>query len=496
MKLDSLSTLELSDYRLTIHDLRVLSTSLARHPSLRALTIRSCDLHDPEGLSELCQALASHPVLEALDLSCNSIDDLGAMALASLIQSTASLKSLRLDSNSIQGADLAVALGRNETLQRFTINGNPLAFDSLIAFLEVLASNRSLAAFSAENCPQQGPAPFKENSSGHLSKSEAVLLVLSCVLRYSSVRSLALDIDLQAEIQLQELASVLVKHNRSLVDLHSSLIDPSKVPPSHPLHTISQALKANLWLAENEQLPKDQRNSPESALFDLISTKQGHNPRHTPTPESSFSMPLPCFSPHFAELSQSAEKPRTKRTVPGSSSRDGLINLDTYRAVRLKKAKEPREAPDSAYSEAEIERETHSQGDNSAAGLLKLVEMLTTSLHRLEADTSRSLSSVQSRLSSLEGTVSQQGTALSDCKELFSSLDETVQQLESRGKGGRTAEQGNFKKYDQRMAAIERKEAGKLALFEELGKEMDVSAYLGAKKQSHCSQASSNRTFP
>lgn len=494
--MDSLNTLELCDYHLSIHDLRVLSTSFAHHPLLLSLKISSCDLHDPEGLSELSQALATHPVLETLDLSCNSIDDLGAMTLASLIQSTPNLKALRLDNNTIQGADLAVALGRNETIESFAISGNPLAFESLIAFLELLASSRSLLAFSAENCPQQGPAPFKENSSGHLSKSEAVLLVLSCVLRYSSVRSLALDIDLQAEIQLQELASVLIKHNRSLVDLHSSQVDPSKVPSSHPLHTISQALKANLWLAENEQLPKDQRISPESALSDLISTKQSHPNKHTLTPESSFSAsPLPCFSPHFAELSKSAEKSRSRGAIPGSSSREGLINLDTYRAVRRKKAKGHRETQDSANLESAMEPEPSLQGDNSASSLLKMVEMLTSSLHRLEADTSRSLSSVQSRLSQLEGAVSQQGAALSGCKELFSSLDETVQRLESRGKSGRTAELPDLRKYEDRMTAIERKEAGKLALFEEIGKEMDVNGYLGAQKRSKRSQITSNSDF-
>jgi hypothetical protein len=386
-----------------------------------------------------------------------------------------------LDNNLIKGADLAVALGRNETIESFAINGNPLTFESLIAFLELLASSRSLTTFSAENCPQQGPAPFKENSSGHLSKREAVLLVLACVLRYSPVRSLALDIDIQAEMQLQELANVLVKHNRSLIDLRSSLIDPNQVPSSHPLHTIYQALKANLWLSENEILPKDQRNSPESALFDLISKKQGYANKRSSTPDSSFSepsrRPVSVSSPRFAAESFSAEKGNACRTERSRGSREGLINLETYRAVRLKKTTETKEIPENEdHLPSIIAQDIPPQCENSHSDLIKMLEMLTTSLHRLEVDTSRSVSSLQARLSNLEATVSQQGSELSGCKDLFASLDETVGRLESRGQaGGQSRGEGNMKRFEGRIAAIERKEAAKLALFEELGKDMDVT---------------------
>lgn len=473
MQLDSLQALELSGYDLTIHELRILSSSLSSHSGILAISMRSCGLCDPEGLAELSQALSPHPSLETLDLSGNHIDDLGAVALASLVQSTRNLKAICLDNNLITGKDLAVALGRNETIERFEISGNPLEFESVIAFLELLASSRSLTSFSAENCPQQGPAPFKENSSGHLSKPEAVLLVLSCVLRYSPVQSLALDIDIQAEMQLQELANVLVKHNRSLISLRSSLIDPNKVPMSHPLHTIYQALKANLWLAENEMLPKDQRNSPESALFDLISKKQMYGNKRISTPDSSFSessrRPVSVSSPRFAEESFSAEKNTAFRTERSRGSREGLINLETYRAVRLKKTAETKEIPE---KEGNFPYNALNSCENPHSDIMKMLEMLTSSLHRLEIDTSRSVSSLISRLSTLEDRVSQQGSELLGCKDRFEGLDETVGRLESREQRG---EQGNIWKLEERMAAIERREAAKLTLFEELGKDMDVT---------------------
>ena len=199
------------------------------------------------------------------------------------------LRALDVSGNRVTGPDLAVALSHNAVVEHFAVNDNPLSFEALIAFLELLSSNRSLQVLEVEGCPQTGPAPLKENSSGHLSKSEAVILVLSYVLRYSTVRSLAVDIDLEAEVQLQELEGTVVKHNRTLVDLRSRLIESTAIRPAHPLHTIYKALKANKWLADNEALPRDQRFDPESSICDLVTAKQRMQTKRSGTPDSMHS---------------------------------------------------------------------------------------------------------------------------------------------------------------------------------------------------------------
>lgn len=294
MNLGNIQELRISGYALSASALALLTSGLTGNESISQLSLDSDDLGDSDGLQTLTRALSTHPGLLSLDLSHNryfphSIDDPGAVILSELLEANQVLRAFDISGNQVTGRDLAVALSHNSTIEHFAINDNPLSFEALIAFLELLSSNRSLLQLEIEGCPQTGPAPLKENSSGHLSKSEAVILVLSYVLRYSTVRSLSVDIDMEAEVQLQELEGTVVKHNRTLVELRSRLVDPNTIRPAHPLHTIYKALKANKWLADNEALPRDERFDPESSICDLISAKQKMQSKRSGTPDSMYS---------------------------------------------------------------------------------------------------------------------------------------------------------------------------------------------------------------
>lgn len=294
MNLGSIRELTLSGYALGTPALALLTSGLAENETIVSLVLDSADIGDVEGVQTLVRGLADHQGLISLSLTRNRyslgrIEDSGAAVLAEFLEVNQVLRALDVSGNRVTSHDLAIALSHNTAVEHFAANDNPLSFEALIAFLELLSSNRSLQVLEVEGCPQTGPAPLKENSSGHLSKSEAVILVLSYVLRYSTVKSLAVDIDLEAEVQLQELEGTVVKHNRTLIDLRSRLIDPTSIRPAHPLHTIYKALKANKWLADNEALPRDQRFDPESSICDLVTAKQRIQTKRSGTPDSMLS---------------------------------------------------------------------------------------------------------------------------------------------------------------------------------------------------------------
>jgi hypothetical protein len=195
------------------------------------------------------------------------------------------LKVLLLDHNSVNQCPVATSLS-NSALEAFSISFNPLTFDSVLALVESLGTNSLLLHLGVQGVPLVGPAPIKENSSGHLSKHEAVLLKLAYVLRHSSVRSVAVDLDVSARGAMEELADTLTKDNLTLVSLKNDSVDWKKSRDPNFIK-IDRALRANVWIDQNKGLNEEEQQPASPDIEELLRLKQKSFSKHSYSPLQS-----------------------------------------------------------------------------------------------------------------------------------------------------------------------------------------------------------------
>lgn len=254
--------------------------------SIKRLILCNNKISGKESLEYLSQGVKAGNI-EYLDLSNNKITDECVEFLVDLIEFN-TLQTLNLDYNNITKGPIPQALCKCEKIQNFSIKSNPLAYEFVSDLLSALMFNKSLKSLNLQGIKLDGPAPIKENSSGHLSKKEAIILKLAYVLRFSSCNSLAIDLDPSLTVQLEELEKTLIKYNSKLTLLVSENIDWKSAPHNSILYGIHKALKANTWLALNSQIPKEKQSDPSSDIEEIIYTKLNYHskPDHN---ESFFS---------------------------------------------------------------------------------------------------------------------------------------------------------------------------------------------------------------
>lgn len=66
--------------------------------SLKQLSLVQCQLNDADAAA-LSLALVNHPAVEAVDLSCNDLSDIGIVAFSRVLDKNLALITLRLDGN-------------------------------------------------------------------------------------------------------------------------------------------------------------------------------------------------------------------------------------------------------------------------------------------------------------------------------------------------------------------------------------------------------------
>jgi len=513
----------LQDRRCRFRELRVAGVGLGRshlaalcaglrdNGTLQILDLSNNRLVTGEGLGSLWQCLDSLPGLESLDLSHNAyflgrLTSEGSTGLCDLIEESVCLRTLILDYNAITGTGLPLALTHNDSLSSLSIESNPLAFDAVMGLLDSLVTNKSLHYLGLGGCRLEGAAPIKENSNGLLSKLEVVTLKLAQVLRHSGLTALALDLDPQADVQLEELESTLVKHNRSLTAIHSKGIDWTKVRGA--LAGINRALKANQWLAQNERLPKEQRSEPSKDIEDLISTKsRKRTDPATSSPSSTDTYPKSLRNPR----SPSPTVLRSQDSAPAAASPENIAHLRLHDSLSAdprgygSSAGTPQFTPyASTFIKKPLIRESWTR---SSAGKTK--ELATEPSLPTPYSSDRSLSPPRyrsreppyiesmrsdneamrkyiSELSSRLALVEEMGLKhreevletqdnLEETQKLLRVIEGKFEATETQGKGGAW----------ERLEALEKREVGKVRLFEALGKEVETlrTAQLDSTRQ-------------
>ena len=179
----------------------------------------------------------------------------------------------------------------------------------------------------------EGPGPIKENPSGLLTKSEGIILILAQTLRQSYLKEIEIDIDAEAEVQLDELASTLTKYNRNLTKLTIPGVNWEDVSRGSVLHTIYLAIMSNRWLQKNTGI------DPPPEIAEIIQIKNSYSPSKRPfTPPDSFRSdaseprePRPRLASEsisdFSLPEKAAETPHFSLQMAGNRENEEIENM-------------------------------------------------------------------------------------------------------------------------------------------------------------------------
>ena len=180
-----------------------------------------------------------HNVIEieaALDLSKNSISDIGAIALAQALHHNSTLKELNLSHNNLSDAGataLAQALHHNSTLKELNLSHNNISDAGAIALAQALHHNSTL----------------KELNLSHNNLSDAGATALAQALHHNStLKELNLSHNNLSDAGATALAQAL-HHNSTLKELnlsHNNLSDAGATALAQALHHNSTLKELNL----------------------------------------------------------------------------------------------------------------------------------------------------------------------------------------------------------------------------------------------------------
>ena len=508
-----LKELRISGMNLGRGQLLALSAGLQGSISLSLLDLTNNQISSKDGASALFQALETNRSIETLDLSHNCLDSDSIEGLSELLELSQTLRTVIVDFNRVETCEVPIALAKNEVLTCFSLSNNPLTFECLSALLDSLVNNRSLRFLGLKGCPMDGAAPIKENCNGLLSKQEVIILKLAHVLRYSCLTALAIDLDIEAEVQLEELESTLIKHNRALTSLRAPQIDWNKVK-SGPLMGIGRALKANQWLSQNEQLPKDQRAELNSELEELVTAKarrrapseclgyigdlsassseafqrlfvgkttrsnsptllrsvdsaapavaspEGKGPGQLDMQEADsktlgVTAETPQFSPYIQAFSRHLPAKPSPHFLSRTPSQQFESDLNALMDLSLHKVTQTEPTPPSSQN---VSVDSKGLGKQQFEMILELVDIK-------DGEQRRNMEDLEERVGRVEGKCR-------ESEENWLGVQRSIREIS--GKRGEISP--DFRQsltISERLEAMERKEASKVALFEALGKEMD-----------------------
>ena len=206
-------------------------------------------------LSELVSGI-SYSGVKVFDVSKCSLGDSHSLSIQELLR-TSSLSGLNLESNSFKTLNLLQALSESHYIEDFNISHNPLGLNEVLALMDALVINKSLKILGIQGFNN---ILFDQKLAEVLKRSFLI------VLKY--------DLGVVDLTVVKEVENTLTLHNRCLVSIESKGVNWDELTPKHPLYQIKKALKANLWLSQNEDLPSEVNDEIFMDVQDVIIMKQ------------------------------------------------------------------------------------------------------------------------------------------------------------------------------------------------------------------------------
>ena len=244
----------ISNQMISSKSLTILGSSIQENTSIRVLSLsNNIILSDFKLFFSNVQLSSS---LKSLDLSKNQLSDTHSEVVCEFLKET-TINSIIFDSNLFKTIKFAESIKFNHYIEEFSISNNPLSFEEIINVLELLPIKQNLKVLGLQGY----------NNILYDKK-------LSEVLKGSMLIILKYDLDISDTKVIKDIENTLIKHNRSLVCIESKGVDWDLITIKHPLLQIKRALKANLWLSQNDLLPSESGNEIFFDVQDIVIEKQ------------------------------------------------------------------------------------------------------------------------------------------------------------------------------------------------------------------------------
>lgn len=393
--------------------LSYLSQSLQTNTSLQVMKLSSNIILGD--LSELCTSIQNSSI-KHLDLSKNQLTDSQNPYIISLLKHS-TLSSLNLESNQFKSLNLYQVLAENHYIEELSISHNPLSLNEILSVLDALTVNRSLKILGIQGF---------NNILFDQKLAEVLKRTLLIVLKY--------DLDIADLKVVKEIEDTLMKFNTSLVSIESKGVDWDNISAKHPLWHIKRALKANLWLSQNDSLPSELNDEIFMDVQEVVMQKMN--------------------SGSFEYKNENFEYKNEEFT-----DEDEMIALEYDKIPEIIPAL--RQVPEvSEGLSLKIEEKTN----------------FSAILDKFEEKFEKVLSRVSDKVGRIEEKVESQQEELESLKEIISGrLNKLTEQIES--------EMGNFAgkykqmnlKLEEKLIQVERKEERKSELLREIAEQYEVT---------------------
>ena len=237
--------------------LSILGLSIQDNASLKQLSLTSNIIQSD--FRDFSQSIQISSSLLYLNLSKNQLTDVHGEIICNMIKESC-FNTIILDSNQFKTLKFKEYINSNMYLEEFSISYNYLGYDEIINILEVLPMNKNLKILGLQGYNNI----LYDKMLGEVLKKSLLI-----VLRYDLT---VLDLTV-----IKEIENTLIKKNKSLVSIESKDIDWDSISGKHPFLQIKRALKANLWLSQNDALPSECNNDIFIDVQDVVIQKQSHH---------------------------------------------------------------------------------------------------------------------------------------------------------------------------------------------------------------------------
>jgi hypothetical protein len=419
------------------------------------------------------------------------------VSLADALEVNSTLKVLVLSANQLRGSNLAPVIAQNSSLRVLDLSANPLSPLHLVSLVRSLRQNKHLVVFKA---------PQTSSEEGSL---DDVVRELGVTLRTSCLEHLEIDIRGVSDAALTGVCQVLETANKALVKLE---LNSERAKNDPWIVRMMTAVHANRLL-EEKKLTAEALLTLSEPLSDLLVTKVtmsrsplrlpgGHDAaaRFKRSPEDYAIRCLESLSlqPGAAdsELSQDEEElisksygasnvdydvneerslvsssaffdsPQVQLPARSSVADHGMpVDSESYPAI-------PRRASSLSAPQL-LSQQTDPQGPLQ-------IELLKGQLKQLEHEVTLAMKSLASRVTETEQTYTAHRGLHEDLEGGIRSLEASSKRLQLRlEKSEQESTEFSIdsrrlqRQTEDRLTTLERKETAKLALFEEIGNEID-----------------------
>ena len=401
--------------------LSILGLSIQDNASLKQLSLTSNIIQSD--FRDFSQSIQISSSLLYLNLSKNQLTDVHGEIICNMIKESC-FNTIILDSNQFKTLKFKEYINSNMYLEEFSISYNYLGYDEIINILEVLPMNKNLKILGLQGYNNI----LYDKMLGEVLKKSLLI-----VLRYDLT---VLDLTV-----IKEIENTLIKKNKSLVSIESKDIDWDSISGKHPFLQIKRALKANLWLSQNDALPSECNNDIFIDVQDVVIQKQSHHS------DSSFEV---CIDQINEEEMIALEYDKSPDIIPMAIDKNYKKNAENH------------EFDEEKSFEKKINKKILQNEEKNREIFFKALEKMETKFDKM-------MEKVIEKIEKIEEKFDNQKEEVQNMKGIIShKLNTITDQLEAEMKDFSLNHKQNANRIEEKIIQLENREDRKVGLLKEI----------------------------